>query len=104
VDWMNLVAALLGGGAMGTLGKAAFDRWASRDRLDYDREMRLWQEIGALQNELKDLRHKLEAIENDRDALRVENTTLKIEVNDLLGDKGAPPKYPIAVVLTAKTP
>jgi regulator of replication initiation timing len=107
-DWPQLLAAALGGGAIGEVGRELIKRWRDREKLDFDREKmhtaaektirdelradmqrveeraeRQDAKIIHLQQEIDELRGRLSNAVEEQSALRAENRQLKVE-NEIL--------------------
>jgi hypothetical protein len=74
-DWANLLIAVVSGG----FAKQLLDWFVNR-------ESRLWERMGALEQRVYQL-------EKDLQAERVLVVVLKGEINELLENAGKPPKY-----------
>jgi hypothetical protein len=100
-DWTQIIAAAVGGGALGKLGDKAFDWWTKRHELEIDQEktqdavaasfrdemrmemQRYVRRIEELEQKVSSLQDKVWHVSEEREALRLENVRLRAE-NELL--------------------
>lgn len=104
-QWYELVGAGVGGGAITAV--ANFLR--TRSVLAFNRETKLWEEIGALKSDIKTMQDEIKLLRQDRHDLKnklndekLVNMALRMEINDILKSSGKQPKYPVEVVMRAQ--
>ena len=66
-----------------------------REALAIRRENELWAKVGELQARIDLMDKRLATLMDENTALKMQNLTLKVEVNDLLDDLGNPVRYPL---------
>lgn len=101
-QWVEILGAGLGGSAI----TAVFNWLRNRETISFNRENKLWQEIGALKQQMAVMADEIKVLRKDRHDLRTQlgheqlvGVALRMEINGLLKDLGKEPKYPIEEVM-----
>jgi regulator of replication initiation timing len=79
--------------ALGVASKSLFDFLRNRGQNQFDREAQLWKKLGELDQQCKDMRTRIDVLEAELNAEKMENMRLKNEVDDERAFQGKPAKY-----------
>ena len=101
-EWWQMA----GTGVVGVAVAKGFDFFRSRGRISFNREAKLWEELGWQKAKIESMEKQIEGLRKDRHEVRNELQRerliahmLRLEVNQLLKETGRVPKYDIETAL-----